>query len=128
MGFRLDGPALDHAKGYNIVSDGIVAGSIQVPGSRRPIVLLADAQTTGGYPKIATVISADVPVIARRKPASTVHFEAVTQAEAEALRRAQEEMLRRAIADLQPVAEGPSLDLAALYAANLIDGAASAFD
>jgi allophanate hydrolase len=128
MGFRLDGPALDHTKGYNIVSDGIVAGSIQVPGSRRPIVLLADAQTTGGYPKIATVISADVPVIARRKPGSTVRFEAVTQVEAETLRRAQEETLRLAIADLQTVAEGPSLDLGALYAANLIDGAASAFD
>jgi allophanate hydrolase len=128
MGFRLDGPPLDHAKGYNVVSDGIVAGSIQVPGSRQPIVLLSDAQTTGGYPKIATVISADVPVIARRKAGSTVRFEAVTQAEAEALRRAQEETLRRAIADSQPVSEGPSLDLATLYAANLIDGATSAFD
>src|SRR5690606_20360177 len=56
MGFRLDGPQLQHAAGYDLVSDGIVSGAIQVPGSGQPIVLLADAQTTGGYPKIATVV------------------------------------------------------------------------
>ena len=66
MGFRLAGPLLEHKSDYNIVSDGIVAGSIQVPGSKLPIVLMADAQTTGGYPKIATVISADLPVLAVR--------------------------------------------------------------
>jgi allophanate hydrolase subunit 2 len=54
MGFRLAGPLLPHAADYKIVSDGIVAGSIQVPGSKMPIVLMAGAQTTGGYPKIAT--------------------------------------------------------------------------
>ena len=62
MGMRLEGPPLEHsAKGYNIVSDGIAHGSIQVPGNGLPIILLADRQTTGGYPKIATVISADIP-------------------------------------------------------------------
>ncbi|HEY1246797.1 MAG TPA: biotin-dependent carboxyltransferase family protein, partial [Hyphomicrobiaceae bacterium] len=60
MGMRLEGPALEHSRGSNIVSDGIAPGSIQVPGNGLPIILLADRQTTGGYPKIATVISADL--------------------------------------------------------------------
>ena len=77
MGYRLEGPALAHAKGYDIVSDGIVTGAIQVPGSGRPIVLMVDNQTTGGYPKIATVISADIPVVGRRKPGRTIRFVAV---------------------------------------------------
>jgi allophanate hydrolase len=90
MGFRLEGPELQHAKGYNIVSDGIVTGSVQVPGSGKPIVLMVDNQTTGGYPKIATVISADVPVLGRRKPGRAIRFTAVEVNVAEQLRRAQE--------------------------------------
>jgi allophanate hydrolase len=95
MGYRLLGPVLEHAKGYNIVSDGVVTGAIQVPGSGQPIVLMVDNQTTGGYPKIATVISADVPIFARRKPGRTVRFVAVECAEAERLRREQEAALAR---------------------------------
>ena len=69
---RLEGPPLEHAaKGYNIVSDGTAPGSIQVPGNGLPIVLLADRQTTGGYPKIATVISADMPALGRLAPGAT---------------------------------------------------------
>ncbi|MGZ5153808.1 MAG: 5-oxoprolinase subunit C family protein [Burkholderiales bacterium] len=90
MGYRLEGPALAHAKGYNIVSDGIVTGSVQVPGSGQPIVLMVDNQTTGGYPKIATVISADIPVIARRKPGRTIRFVAVDVRQAQMLRKQQE--------------------------------------
>ena len=90
MGFRLEGPTIEHAKGYNIVSDGIVTGSIQVPGSGKPIVLMVDNQSTGGYPKIATVISADIPVIGRRRPGRTVRFAAIDVLEAERARRAQE--------------------------------------
>ncbi len=60
MGYRLEGPKVVHPGGHNIVSDGAVHGSIQVPGSGQPIVLMADHGTTGGYPKIATVISADL--------------------------------------------------------------------
>jgi|RhiMetdeSRZDD1v2_1073273.scaffolds.fasta_scaffold01200_19 allophanate hydrolase len=128
MGFRLDGPKLAHAKGYDIVSDGTVAGAIQVPGSGQPIVLLADAQTTGGYPKIATVISADVPVIARRRPGASVRFASVTRAEGEAVRREQEKTLGTWLSGLQTVREAPVLDLAALQANNLIDGVANALD
>lgn len=90
MGYRLDGPALAHAGGYNIVSDGIVTGSIQVPGSGQPIILMVDNQTTGGYPKIATVISADIPLLGRRKPGRRIRFAAVDVNAAEALRRQQE--------------------------------------
>lgn len=87
MGVRLDGPAIEHAKGYNIVSDGIAPGAIQVPGNGLPIVLLADRQTTGGYPKIATVASADLPAFGRLAPGATIRFEAVTVEKAEAARR-----------------------------------------
>jgi allophanate hydrolase subunit 2 len=88
MGMRLSGPPLEHAKGYNIVSDGIAPGAIQVPGNGAPIILLADRQTTGGYPKIATVISADLPALARLPVGTKVAFEAVTVEAAEAARRA----------------------------------------
>ena len=74
-------------RGYNIVSDGIAPGSIQVPGNGLPIVLLADRQTTGGYPKIATVISADMPALGRLTPGAKVAFEAVDIAAAEAAHR-----------------------------------------
>jgi len=78
MGMRLDGPHLDHLRGYDITSDAIAPGSIQVPGNGRPIVLLADRQTTGGYPKIATVISADLPALGRLPIGAKVAFEPVT--------------------------------------------------
>ncbi|MPZ40730.1 MAG: 5-oxoprolinase/urea amidolyase family protein [Rhizobiales bacterium] len=87
MGMRLTGRTLRHSRGSDIVSDGIAPGSIQVPGSGQPIVLLADRQTTGGYPKIATVISADLPALARLPVGATVSFEAVTVEAAEAARR-----------------------------------------
>src|SRR5262249_35251839 len=68
MGMRLVGRPIKHLNGFDIVSDGIAPGSIQIPGNGQPIVLLADRQTTGGYPKIATGISADLPAL--RRPAA----------------------------------------------------------
>jgi biotin-dependent carboxylase-like uncharacterized protein len=128
MGYRLDGPQLAHAKGYNIVSDAIATGSIQVPGSGQPIVLLVDSQTTGGYPKIATVISADLPVIGRRGPGAAVQFAAVTPEEAEDLRRTQEKQIAQSIRDFRKVEETAGIDLTELYAANLVDGVTNALD
>ena len=128
MGYRLDGPALVHAKGYNIVSDGTVVGAIQVPGSAQPIILMADNQTTGGYPKIATVISADIPVVARRKPGRAIRFVAVDVENARTLRREQEAALLRDIADLRRVAPTGEIDLSALYTENLVSGVTRAFD
>ena len=125
MGFRLAGPLLPHEGDYNIVSDGIVAGSIQVPGSKLPIVLMADAQTTGGYPKIATVISADLPVLGVRGAGRTVRFQSVSREEAETIRRAEHQRLMNVIREIRPVnARGISIE--ALYHQNLIDGVVDA--
>jgi biotin-dependent carboxylase-like uncharacterized protein len=121
MGLRLEGPQLAHAKGYNIVSDGIAPGSIQVPGSGQPIVLLADRQTTGGYPKIATVISADLAALGRLLPGMALRFEVVTVGEAQAARRLQEAEMSALANRLIPVRpDGP--DLERLYDANLVSG------
>lgn len=128
MGYRLDGPRLAHRDGYNIVSDGLVTGSIQVPGSGRAIVLLADHQTTGGYPKIATVISADLPLVGRRRPGMTIRFAAVEVAEAEEIRRRQEAVIQRLAARLEPAGEEGGLVLRSLYSENLISGIVSATD
>jgi biotin-dependent carboxylase-like uncharacterized protein len=87
MGMRLEGQAIGHLRGFNIVSDAIATGSVQVPGSGQPIVLLADHQTTGGYPKIATVISADLPALGRLSIGSKVSFVPVSVEEAAAARR-----------------------------------------
>lgn len=123
MGFRLEGARLDHTDGYDLVSDGIVSGSIQVPGSGLPIVLLADAQTTGGYPKIATVISVDRAVLGRRPPGSKVRFTVVSLEEAEHLAREQEHALSQLINSgfKQRAPEGV-LNVAALRRENLISG------
>ncbi|MGH7684046.1 MAG: biotin-dependent carboxyltransferase family protein, partial [Vulcanimicrobiaceae bacterium] len=75
MGYWLDGPALKHAGGFDIVSDGIALGGIQVPGTGQPVVLLADHQSTGGYPKLGTLARADIPAFVQRRPGETVHFE-----------------------------------------------------
>ncbi|KTR06375.1 allophanate hydrolase [Aureimonas ureilytica] len=79
----LDGPVLAAGGGHDIVSDGTCAGSIQVPASGRPLVLMAERQTTGGYPKIATLASVDLPGLAQRPTGRHVRFRAVSQAEAE---------------------------------------------
>ncbi|HYC49116.1 MAG TPA: 5-oxoprolinase subunit PxpB [Burkholderiales bacterium] len=103
MGYRLEGPQIGHQSGYDIVSDGIVTGAVQVPGSRQPIVLMVDNQTTGGYPKIATVISADIPLVARRRPGRKLRFVQVDVAEAGRARRAQEAALRHHIEAIRTI-------------------------
>jgi biotin-dependent carboxylase-like uncharacterized protein len=122
MGLRLAGPKLDHARGFNIVSDGIVTGAIQVPGSGQPIVLLADHQTTGGYPKIATVISADLPAAGRLKPGDEIGFAAVSLAEAQEARRSLEAELAHRVRGLVPAQTPAVLNQAALYGSNLVSG------
>jgi biotin-dependent carboxylase-like uncharacterized protein len=74
MGYRLDGPRLTHAGKTEILSDATPVGAIQVPGSGQPILLMADRQTTGGYPKIATVISADIPIAGQLAPGDWIEF------------------------------------------------------
>jgi antagonist of KipI len=77
MGSRLDGPAIEHVRGADIVSDGTPLGAVQVAGDGVPIVLLADRGTAGGYTKIATVIGPDIPRLAQAAPGDTVRFEAI---------------------------------------------------
>jgi biotin-dependent carboxylase-like uncharacterized protein len=84
MGARLHGPSIEHAGRAGIVSDGLVTGCIQVPADGQPIVMLADHQTTGGYPKIATVLQADLPLLAQLLPGESVRFRAVSLEEAQA--------------------------------------------
>ena len=122
MGMRLDGPTLNHVKGYNIPSDGIVTGAIQVPGSGQPIILLADRQTTGGYPKIGCAISADMPRLGRLRPGDEVAFAAVDAEEAILIRRRHEELLQRKIAGIESLTNPVSSLNAALLGSNLISG------
>ena len=83
MGCRLDGPAIQHVSGGDIISDGIAFGAIQIPSHGRPIIMLADRQTTGGYTKIATVISADFRLLGQLKAGDKVRFEKVSIAQAQ---------------------------------------------
>ena len=126
MGQRLEGPQIRHRAGFDIPSDGIAKGSTQVPGTGHPILLLADHQTVGGYPKIATVISADIPRACQMLPGMAYHFTAVSVEAAEAARRAQEAALSRLIAGIRPALPEGGVDLDALHSANLISGAIDA--
>ncbi|KLK94420.1 hypothetical protein AA309_04115 [Microvirga vignae] len=120
MGFQLNGPQLEHAKGFNIVSDGIVDGHIQVPGSGLPIVLMRDRQTAGGYPKIATIISADLARFAQMRPGSPVRFRAASREEAVAAARQMKEWIAALPSALVPL----RFDLTTehLLSTNLIGG------
>jgi allophanate hydrolase len=122
MGLRLEGPALQHRpdKGAEIVSDAVVPGSIQVPGNGQPIVLLADGQTAGGYPKIATVATADLARLASAPVGTVLRFIAVSVAEAESLALAHEAALLRHLAAIAPLTLVDGIDLAALYDSNLV--------
>jgi biotin-dependent carboxylase-like uncharacterized protein len=127
MGMRLDGPPLEHSsKGYNIVSDGTAHGSIQVPGNGLPIILLADRQTTGGYPKIATVISADTPTLGRLTPGARIAFEAVDISAAESAARQLAADIDAIAARIAPVRGDAAIDAAKLMGANLVSGVVSA--
>lgn len=83
MGMRLEGELIEHKDGADIISDATVFGSIQVPGNGKPIILLADRQTTGGYTKIATVIKADLPKLAQMSPGNRIRFKGLDIQEAE---------------------------------------------
>lgn len=85
MGYRLAGPALRSLAAADLLSEAVATGSIQVPPDGQPIVLMADRQTTGGYPKIATVISADLPAMAQARIGTKVSFRSVTVDEAQDL-------------------------------------------
>ena len=108
MGYRLSGPLIAHQGRADIVSDGLVTGSVQIPGDGQPIVMMADHQTTGGYTKIATVIRADLPLLAQCLPGGRVHFRAVSIAEAQAALRHQLLTPAKVVADFAADSTGPS--------------------
>jgi antagonist of KipI len=93
MGYRLAGPPLRHIGPAEILSDATPVGSLQVPASGQPILLMADRQTTGGYPKIATVITADLPVAGQLAPGDWMQFAVCTRAAAVAALRAQDALI-----------------------------------
>ena len=100
MGYRLQGEPLQHLRGFNIISDAISHGSIQIPGDGLPIVAMNDRQTTGGYPKIATVIRADLARLGQLKPGDKIQFEAVSVEKAESIWRGRQAILQEKLAEL----------------------------
>jgi len=97
MGLRLLGPALDRSREDPMLTEGVCLGDVQVPESGRPIVLFAEQQTTGGYPKIACVVCADLPALGQLRPRDRIRFEWTTLESARALLREQERLLANAL-------------------------------
>ena len=126
MGYRLEGPVIKHLHGHNIVSDGTVNGSIQVPGNGQPIVLMPDRGTSGGYPKIATVITADLGRFAQIPAGVGFRFAAVTMAQAQAEAREMANLLRSLPERVREVRHTDLND--ALQNVNIAGAAVNAFD
>lgn len=125
MAYRLEGPPIAHRRGHDIVSDGVAMGAIQIPGDGMPLALMADRQPTGGYPKIATVIGADLGRLAQLRPGDALRFASVTWEEAVAARRAYRAAIE-AGAQSAPLAR--DLTSESLLAENLVGGVVSAKD
>ncbi|WP_310626232.1 biotin-dependent carboxyltransferase family protein [Limnohabitans sp.] len=124
MGLRLRGTALTHISTHatDIVSDAVTPGAIQVPANGQPIVLLADSQTVGGYPKIATVIQADLPKLAHLKPGSRLRFQSVTVDQARQALHEQREAWTQWLATRESFLPPGFIDEQALYNSNLVSG------
>jgi len=97
MGYRLEGKKVEHESSADIISDGIVRGAVQVPGHGNPIIMLADCQTTGGYTKIAHVITTDLWKIAQLKSGDKIRFKAVDVGEAHEILKMQEQSINEII-------------------------------
>jgi biotin-dependent carboxylase-like uncharacterized protein len=127
MGYRLEGPVIKHLRGHNIVSDGTVNGSIQVPGNGAPIVLMPDRGTSGGYPKIATLITADLGRFTQTPAGKAFRFKAVSMADAQGEARKFAKLLR-SLPDRLRAVENFDLNIEALRDANVAGSAVSAID
>ncbi len=95
IGYRLQGPAVDHLKSADIISDGVTFGAVQITGDGLPVVLMADRGTTGGYTKIGAVISVDIGELAQTLPGDHITFQAVSVEEAHRLLSEREEALEK---------------------------------
>lgn len=120
MAYKLQGPKLAHAKDFNIVSDGIALGAIQIAGDGQPMVLMADRQSIGGYAKIAHVCRADIGRLAQMRPGEGCRFAAVDVAVARAALLALEDRLAGTQGQTAPLRLTPSA--ATLMRANLVSG------
>lgn len=95
MGYRLNGAQLERASTGEVLTEGTTSGLIQVPGGGQPVVLMCDAQTTGGYPALGVVVGVDLPLLAQCPPGvGRVHFTAITREQAVEARRAQTAFLQ----------------------------------
>jgi antagonist of KipI len=90
MGYRLEGPALELKEPVELLSEGVAFGTVQLPPGGSPIILMADRQTTGGYPRIGEVASVDLPLVAQLKPGDHLRFRRASLDEAQALYLARE--------------------------------------
>jgi len=100
MGYRFDGPRLKHIGGADLTSEGMTMGAVQVPADGQPIVMMADCATAGGYPKIASVVSADLPLLAQCTPGKdSVHFRETTVKAAQEKFRALMEKMKNGIVE-----------------------------
>ena len=113
MGCRMEGPVIAHKNGGDIITDGISFGAVQVPSHGNPIVMMADHQTTGGYTKIACVISVDLPELAQCMPGHTVRFKKIGIEEAQELYCQWRDYLKRLEKELNCPAE-PASELQAV--------------
>ena len=95
MGYHLDGPGIHQAKNKEMLSSAVTFGTIQVPQQGKPIILMADSQTTGGYPRIAQVITADLSILAQKQTGSQIKFELITLAEAQKQLQQQEQQIQQ---------------------------------
>lgn len=120
MAYRFDGPDIAHARGHDIVSDGVALGAIQIPGDRKPLVLMADRQPTGGYPKLGHVARADIGRLAQMRPGETCRFRAVSVAEARLALLSREDEISTTQQRLRPLRG--VFTSQALFEANLIGG------
>lgn len=106
MGYRLNGPEIEHEGEADIISDGIPLGAVQVPGHRQPIIMMKDRQTTGGYPKIATTASYEIYRLGQARPGEQVKFNKVTLEEAKDKREKYEQWFKQLVEYIrQPAAQ-----------------------
>ncbi|HYP57531.1 MAG TPA: biotin-dependent carboxyltransferase family protein [Beijerinckia sp.] len=126
MAYRFEGPDIEHRRGFNIVSDGIALGAIQIAGDKQPLVLMADRQPTGGYPKIGHVIQADIGRLAQMRPGASCRFVQVEVGEARDALFALEAEIARTLENLRPLRRELTGEM--LSDVNLIDGVVSAFE
>jgi biotin-dependent carboxylase-like uncharacterized protein len=128
MGYQLTGPALEYRKDIPLISEGIALGSLQVLDRGTTVVTLVDRQTTGGYPKIATVITPDIRELAHLAPRTKIRFAAVGIEEAQSIRRKFDAEIQGRVDDNTVEIAGGPLTTDWLLSKNLISGVSNGFD